>query len=248
MNQTDIWMWTPFNRISLQEPGYSWASWHYWTGMRLLTLWTTESLNMPLAELQKLQQSINLLDCVFTILPRILKGLHCSFCDFHLKQKWAVLWELIWYSWTAFLISGPLLSHVSTFCSTFHVQPVSLTARSLHKSTSLQETAAFSDETQIFFCTLCHPRHWPEEDSEERERTESACADICPFSVTFHPGIPQTGIVFVHLIVLSTFSSMNLPNHFLNSHKFITASHGKKFHSLIIHYTRDSILLFALNL
>lgn len=88
----------------------------------------------------------------------------------------------------------------------------------------------------------------PEEDSEERERTESACADICPSSVTFHPGIPQTGIVCMHLIVLSTFSSMNLPNHLLNPRKFITASHEKKFHSPITHYTRDSISLFSLNL
>lgn len=98
---------------------------------------------MPLAELQKLQQSINLLDCVFTILPGILKGSQCSFYDFQLKQQSAVLWELIWYSWTAFLISGSLLSCASTFCSTFHVQPVSLTARSLHKTISFQE-AAFS--------------------------------------------------------------------------------------------------------
>lgn len=46
------------------------------------------------------------------------------------------------------------------------------------------------------------------------------------------------------------FSSMNLPNHFLNPCKLLasTASHGKKFHSLIIHYTRDCILLFALDL
>lgn len=43
---------------------------------------------------------------------------------------------------------------------------------------------------------------------------------------------------------------MNLPDHFLNPCKLSApvALHGKKFHRLTIHYTRDCILLLALDL
>lgn len=61
-DQTSIWMWTIFNLISSQNRGYSWASWHYWTGMGLPTIWTSSSLNMPWAEVQKLQQPISVLE------------------------------------------------------------------------------------------------------------------------------------------------------------------------------------------